>query len=81
MAIPSRPLVLNIDGANLTLDDLEVFEAGGFSVKGFKAFMGRYSNWTPAEIGAVTVAELKDVAAQIAEQLKGAVLPKVNAPT
>ena len=81
MALPEHALVLDLNADVLTLDDLELFEEGGFSVRAFKAFMLRHSNWSKAEVGAITIAELKDVAAQIGEQLKGAAVPKVTAPS
>ena len=33
----ATPLTLNIDPDTLTLDDIEVFEPGGFTVRGFTA--------------------------------------------
>jgi len=81
VAIPDKALELTLDPSNLTLDDLELFEDGGFSVKGFKAFMARYSNWTKTQVGALTVAELRDVAKQLGERLKEAAVPKENAPS
>ena len=63
----------------MTLDDIELFEPGSFSVKGFKAFMGRHSNWTAKEVGALTVSELKIVSEQIGAKLKESAVPKATA--
>lgn len=81
MAIPSKPLELTLDVDELTVDDVALFEKDGFSAKGFKEFMGRYSNWTPAEVGGLKLKELKDVAEQIGERLKVTSIPKVNTPS
>lgn len=75
---PARPaLVLELDIEQMTLDDLEIFEQ--FSVKRFKAFMARYSNWTAAQVGALTLAELRGVSAQIARQIAERAVPKATA--
>lgn len=79
MAIPSEPLNLSLDVDALTLDDLELFES--FSVKGLRAFMSEHGNWTNAQIGKITVKELREIVApQIGAALKDAALPKANAP-
>lgn len=77
MALPAEPLRLNVEIDTLTLDDVELFE-GNFSVKAFKAFMAAHSNWTAAQVGQITLAEMRGVAEQIAERLKGAALPKAT---
>lgn len=75
MAIPDNPLKLTVDPDALTLDDLELFES--FSVRGLKAFIAQHSNWTPAEIGALTVKELRDVVGPaIGAALKDSAVPK-----
>ena len=76
MAIPSEPLKLAFDTDTLTLDDLALFEAEGFTVTGFKRFMGKYSNWSSKQVGALTVAELKDVSLTLAVAIKEAMVPK-----
>lgn len=84
MSVPlnkdGQPKALELDvPKNLdewVLDDMELFEPGGFSVKGFKGFMASYSNWTPVEVGRLTVAEMKTVLPQIAAKLNLAAVPK-----
>jgi hypothetical protein len=79
--VPTEALKLSLDTDELTLDELELFEAGSFTVKGFKAFMAAHSNWTAAQVGALKVGEMKAVAVQIAAALQEAAVPKANAPT
>lgn len=79
MAIPENALVLSIDPDALTLDDIELFE--DFKVKKLKAFMAQYSNWTAAQIGKITIAEMREVVSPaIGEALKSSAVPKVNKP-
>lgn len=78
MAIPTEPLKLSVDVDALTMDDLELFE--DFKVGRLKTFMAAHSNWTAAQIGALTVAEMRNtVAPAIAAALKGAAIPKGTA--
>lgn len=60
------------------LDDVALFEPGGFSVKGFKGFMAAYSNWSAAEVGALTVKDMKGVVQQISDKLELAAVPKAS---
>ena len=78
MATPTTPLALTLDVDELTLNDIELFEPGGFSVKRYKAFMVAHSNWTAAEVGALTLAEMKAVGLKIGEALASAALPKAS---
>lgn len=76
MAIPNKPLELKIDAEAMPLDEYELFEPGGFSIKKFKAFMGKYSNWTAAEAGQLTRGELKSVVEKIAALFREDSVPK-----
>lgn len=79
MTIPTDPIKLrDLDTDSLTLDDLELFEAGGFSVRGFKKFMTTHSNWTAAQVGALKVGEMKEVLTAVAAALEAAAVPKVS---
>lgn len=78
--IPDKPLALTLPANDdLLLDDIQLFEPDGFSIKGFKAFMARYSNWTPAQVGQMTRAEMWKVTRQIIEQLNENAVPKAPA--
>lgn len=73
MAIPDRPLVVSLDPDEMTVNDLCLFEPGGFTVTAFRAFLVAHTNWTDAEIGNLKVKELKDVAEQLKQKLNAAV--------
>ena len=75
MPIPDRPLEFTFDPNEMTLDELCLFEPDGFSAVSFRQFLRDHTNWTKAEIGALKVAELKDVAEQIAAKLKESAVP------
>jgi len=76
MAKPDTALVLTLDPDEMTLDEFEVFEASGFSVKRFKDFMARYSNWTREQVGKLTRREVQEVAERIAQVFRDGALPK-----
>ena len=79
MTIPTEPIHLHdLDTDSLTLDDLELFEAGGFTVKGFKQFIAVHSNWTAAQVGHLKVGEMKAVMVDIAAALEAAAVPKAS---
>lgn len=78
MTIPSVPLEISIDANELTLDDLEVFEPGSFSVKVFKRFMAAHSNWTAEQVGGLKVSEMGAVADKLRDALQGAAVPKAS---
>lgn len=79
MAVPTEPLRLSLPAAGkMKLDDLELFEDGGFTVKGFKAFIARYSNWTAAQVGQLEIDEMKEVVEQIGATLRESAVPKGN---
>jgi len=80
MAIPTEPLVVAFDPTELTLDDLCLFEPDGFTASGLKAFLLAHTNWTRAQVGKITIAELKDVVEQLAEKIKEAAVPKAQPP-
>ncbi len=75
MAIPDKALQINFDPNEVTLDELCLFEAEGFTAVGFRRFLVEHTNWTKKEIGALKLSELKQVAEQISEQFKAAAVP------
>lgn len=77
MAIPNEPLKLSVDVDALTLDDLELFES--FSVRRLKAFIADHGNWTAAQVGQLTVKELREIVGpQIGAALRESAVPKAN---
>lgn len=72
MAIPASALVVSLDANDLTLDEMCLFSPDGFDVVVFRQFLVDHTNWTRAEIGRLKVSELKDVVAQIGQQLNAA---------
>lgn len=78
MAIPQTALIVNFNPDNVTLDELCLFEEGGFTAWGFRKFLIDHTNWTAIEIGALTVSELKDVTSQLGEKLKESAVPLVS---
>ena len=78
MALPDTPLVLNYDPDAVTLDELCLFEPEGFTATGFRAFLRAHTNWTRAQIGGITVNEMKDVAQQLAEAIQQNAVPLVH---
>lgn len=77
MAIPATPLQLSIDPEQLTLGEIALFQ-GDFSAPRLIKFLVAHGNWTQAEVEAVTLAEMRQVAEQIGGALKGAAVPKAN---
>ena len=75
MTIPDKPLAVNLDPNEMTLDEACLFTPGGFDIAAFRAFLIAHTNWERAEIGALRMSELKDVAERIAAALKGGSVP------
>jgi hypothetical protein len=78
MATPSTPLKLSLDTDALTLDELCLFEPDGFTATGFRKFLLAHTSWTKAEVGGLTVTDLKVVAGQLATAIQEAAVPKAN---
>lgn len=79
MAIPDRPLELNINVNELTLDEMVLFSEKGFNWFDFRQFLiDHVINWTHDEIGAVTIGELQKVAEQIREAVEQNAVPLAN---
>lgn len=76
MATPSRPLELNFDLDDITLDEWEAFEQ--FRVSAFRAFMVKYSNWTSEEVGQLTRRDLRVVIDQLLERIRESATPKAT---
>ena len=79
MALPKSELVLKaINPDELTLDELCLFEASGFTATGFRAFLIAHTNWTPAEVGRLTMRDLKAIAEKLAEKINEDAVPNAN---
>ena len=79
MALPQSDLVLKeIDPDEMTLDELCLFETGGFTAQGFRQFLIDHTEWTPREIGKLTVKELKAITEKLAEKVAAASVPNAN---
>lgn len=78
MAIPDKPLEVDIDTAKMTLGELMIFEPGGFTVGGFVQFVANHTNWTVEDIKAVTVEEMKEVTDKLREALQSVSVPLAN---
>lgn len=76
---PKTPLELNPPAVDdLLLSEAEVFENGGLTVKGFREFMLKYSNWTAKDINGLTVGERRAVVDRIIGKLNEQAAPKAN---
>lgn len=76
--IPTEALSITLDTAHMNLNDLELLQGEEFTVKGFKSFMDRHSNWTAEQVGLLEVNELESVFKQFLEKLKENAVPKAN---
>ena len=79
MSLPVEALTIKIDPDQLTVDDMILFEAGGFKFSSFKSFLASHSNWSSEQIGALTMSEAKEVVKEIATQIAQGAIPKENA--
>jgi len=84
MTIPTRPLVVNLDPTALTLGELVLFNPGtlnGIEIAiGVRQFLIDHTEWTVAEINAIQIAELEQVALQLTERFKEVAVPKGKKP-
>jgi hypothetical protein len=79
MSLPKTALETHLPPLDdLLLDEIALFETGGFSVKAFKDFLAKYTNWTAAQAGRLTVSEMRTVTAQLSEKVFLAAVPKEN---
>ncbi len=86
MTVPGKPLVLRgIDPATLTLGELALFNLSGHMtatdrVDAMTVFLIEHSDWTKAEVYAIQSGEMKEIAAQVGEKLRGGAVPLAKAP-
>lgn len=62
-----KPLEVNFDRKRMTLKEAKLLEGRSkdFSIAVMIEFLAKYSNWTEAEIGNLTLAELKTLRPKI----------------
>lgn len=76
MAIPEKPLELDVDANNLTLDEMALMSKKGFDWYDFRQFLIDHAvNWTAEEIGKVVVGELETVAEQVQKAAEKVAVP------
>lgn len=79
MAIPEKPLELNVDPDDLTLDEMALFSKKGFDWYDFRQFLIDHSvNWTPEEIGKIKIGELEVVGEQVSQAATKVAVPLAN---
>jgi len=77
MTIPTEPLIVNLDGNNLTLDEYCLFNPDGAAVDFpvLRQFMIDHTNWTKKQIGQLRGGEIKEVLEQIIAKVKDDAVP------
>lgn len=70
-----KPLDVNLNPDEITLDEMCLFDGEGFTASGFRAFLINHTNWTKAEIGKLTVKDLKEVVTQMGAKLQAQSVP------
>lgn len=84
MALPTlpdgelKPLEVDFDPDEMTLDEACLFDGVGFTASGFRQFLIDHTNWTKSEIGKLTMRELKDVTAQLGAKMQAQSIPLGN---
>ena len=73
MAIPDKPLVLDLDLEELTLDEIAILYAETYSLVAFRQFLldhvDHTTSWTRREIGQIKRKELNEVMRQVIEKV------------
>lgn len=80
MTIPDKPLTVKVEANDLTLDEVCLFQPGGFEIIAFRTFLRERTNWTHAEVGALKVGELQEVAEHLRDALRSTAVPKARSP-
>lgn len=75
-----KPLELNVDPQQLTIDEACLFEERGFTVTGLREFLIKYSNWTRAEIGALRLVEFNQIASMLRNRMTEMSVPFESSP-
>lgn len=89
MAIPQKPLELNLDPDALTLDDIELlhWDTAPTDVREmiqfghlFRQFLIAHTNWSEREVGALTASEIGEVSAQVRKGMGQSAVPLASKP-
>lgn len=87
MAIPDKPLELDIESVKINLGDMEIFDTELAEseplvwISSVRRFLIRHSAWTRAEIRAINIDELADLGPQLAEATRRQSVPLANSPS
>ena len=77
-SLPDRPMEIDFDPEELTLDEVILFEPDGYTTRGFRQFLIDHTNWTRQEIGKIKVRDLKEVAEQLVARLGEKAVPNAS---
>lgn len=81
MAIPKKPLELNVNAKDLTLDEMALLERKGFNWYDFRQFLiDHAANWSAEEVGKITIGELDVIGEQIKEAAEKVAVPLASSP-
>ncbi len=83
MAIPERPLEIDFDANEMTLDEWALFdpEDQGLSTPNrLRKFLIAHSSWTKEEIGKIKTSELEQVTKQLVAAVQKVAVPLASSP-
>ena len=75
MTLPDKPLEVTLDVNELTVDEMVLFDPGGFTMLGFKHFLSNHTNWTEEEVGKITLKELMDISDELGKKIQEVAVP------
>ena len=85
--IPTKPLELEYEVNDLTLEDVAIFaledaaQANFVYVNQVRKFLLKYAkSWSASEVNNITIGELADIAPQLIDALNQASVPKAPLP-
>ena len=84
MTIPDKPLKIEFDANELTLDDWALFdpEDQGISTPNrLRKFLIAYSSWTREEIGQIKTKEMEEVAKMVITAVEKVAVPLASSPS
>ncbi len=82
MAIPDKPLeIKGIDLGQMTLAENRLIFGRRFNLDDFYQWLLDHTNWTEADAGAITRAEVLEVHAQVADRITELAVPLESKPS